>query len=770
MRYPRLFAVLLASLVPAGTGLSAAERPDGIVFVEAESFEQPGGWKLDTQFINIMGSPYMLAHGLGKPVDDASTTVAFPEVGEYSVFVRTKDWVARWNAPGTPGKFRLVVDGKPLAETFGTKGADWHWQSGGKVSIDKKEVKLALRDLAGFGGRCDAILFAKDSAYTPPNSNDPHAAWRKQLLGLPEEPVVTNEFDLVVVGGGYSGCGTAISASRMGCRVALIQNRPVLGGNSSSEIRVWPQGKTRRGLFPRIGEIIEEFSPNPKESPGTKEEFEDDLKTKVVSAEKNISLYLNHHAYKVEKEDGRITAVVAFDTRTGEHKRFVGKFFTDCTGHGTIGFLAGADYETTEKGHMGMSNMWRWAEADTPQPFPEVPWALDLKMDDFPYPGARRGQTTGGAGPWFWETGFDKDPIEDLEYMRDWNLRAVFGAWNAMKNRGGKAQHENAVLEWVAYVGGTRESRRILGDLILTEEDVSELKAYPDATVPSTWSIDLHYARPEYIPEKYPEDPFISVAKFQHHVDRTNGYPVPYRCFYSRNVPNLFTAGRCISVTHEALGTVRVMKTCGMMGEVVGKAASICLANSCGPREVYEQYLPELKKLLELPGVARRDAVTSPIYMDGPVPPVAVVDGPKQGIVPSSLPGIVVDSVKADYKGKWGSGTGLEGYIGFEYRYSTDPAAEARFPIDVEKSGMYEIRLAYRDHENRGTNVPVEVRHADGKKELVVNMRERPKLDHGFTSLGTFRFEANRKGAVVVSAKDAGGHACVDAIQILAVE
>jgi hypothetical protein len=171
-----------------------------------------------------------------------------------------------------------------------------------------------------------------------------------------------------------------------------------------------------------------------------------------------------------------------------------------------------------------------------------------------------------------------------------------------------------------------------------------------------------------------------------------------------------------------------------------------------------------------LPGVARRDSVTSPIYMDGPVPPVAVVDGPKQGIVPSSLPGIVVDSAKADYKGKWGSGTGLEGYIGFEYRYSTDPAAEARFPIDVEKDGMYEIRLAYRDHENRGTNVPVEVRHADGRKELVINMRERPKLEHGFTSLGTFRFEANRKGAVVVSAKDAGGHACVDAIQILTVE
>lgn len=767
MRFRPSLATFLLVAFAATSYCLAAERPDGVVFVEAESFEQPGGWKLDTQFIDIMGSPYLLAHGLGKPVDDASTTVTFPETGQYNVFVRTKDWVARWNAPGTPGRFQLFIDEKPLTETFGTEGAQWHWQTGGKVTIDTKQVELKLRDLTGFGGRCDAILFARDPNYTPPNANDPHAAWRKQLLGLPQEPVTTKQFDLVVVGGGYSGCGTAISASRMGCKVALIQNRPVLGGNSSSEIRVWPMGKTRRGLFPRIGEIIEEFSPNPKESPGTKEEFEDELKTEVVTAEKNISLYLNHHAYKVEKEDGRITAVIAFDTRTGEHKRFVGKFFTDCTGHGTLGFLAGADYDTTEKGHMGMSNMWRWKVADSLQPFPEVPWALDLQMDDFPYPGKRGPQQSGGAGPWFWETGFDKDPIMDLEYMRDWNHRAIFGAWNAMKNRGGKADHEKAVLEWVAYIGGTRESRRLLGDLVLTEEDVTELKSYPDATVPSTWSIDLHYPRPEFIPEKYPQDPFISVAKFQHHVDRTNGYPVPYRCFYSRNVPNLFMAGRCISVTHEALGTVRVMKTCGMMGEVVGKAASICLANSCGPRQVYDQYLDELKKLLELPGVARRDSITSPIYMDGPVPPLAVVDGPKQGIAPSSLPGIVVDNTKADLKGNWGSGTGLEGYIGFGYQYSTDPNAEARFPIAVDKSGNYEIRLAYRDHENRGSKVPVEIRHADGKAELVIDMRQRPKLDSGFTSLGTFRFEANRKGAVVVSAKNAGGHACIDAIQIL---
>ncbi|MDD4788510.1 MAG: FAD-dependent oxidoreductase, partial [Pirellulales bacterium] len=219
------------------------------MFVEAESFADPGGWVLDTQFIQIMGSPYLLAHGLGEPVGDAVTTVTFPETGRYRVFVRTKDWVARWNAPGTPGKFQLIVDGKPLAETFGTKGADWHWHEGGEVSIEKRQVEVRLHDLAGFGGRCDAILFAKHAAYVPPNGNQPHAAWRQRLLGLPDEQVATDQFDLVVVGGGYSGCGTAISAARMGLKVALIQDRAVRGGNSRSEVRVWPQGKTPRGLF-----------------------------------------------------------------------------------------------------------------------------------------------------------------------------------------------------------------------------------------------------------------------------------------------------------------------------------------------------------------------------------------------------------------------------------------------------------------------------------------------------------------------------------------
>lgn len=758
----RLSVLLLA----AATLATSVAADEGVVFVEAESFQDHGGWQLDTQFIQIMGSPYLLAHGLGTPVKEATTKVTFPEPGEYSVYVRTKDWVARWEAPGTPGRFKLLINGRALDATFGTEGADWHWQSGGRVRIDEKEVSLTLHDLTGFDGRCDAILFAKDPSYVPPNSSEPHAAWRKKLLGLPEEPTAAGEYDLVVVGGGYSGCGAAISAARMGCRVALIQDRGVLGGNSSSEIRVWPQGKTRRGLFPRIGEIIEEISPNPppRTSPGFAEEFRDDLKEQVVRAEKNIDLFLNTHAYAVEKIGDRITGVMAFDTRTGEDKRFAGRLFVDATGHGTLGYLAGAQYEMTEEGHMGMSNMWRWEETDQKQTFPETPWALNLEMDDFPYPQKFH-------GPWFWETGFDKHPIHDLEYMRDWNLRAVFGAFNAMKNRGGAKDHENARLTWVAYIGGPRESRRLMGDVVLTRDDIVEVKRFPDGCVPTTWSIDLHYPEERYSQGGYTDDPFISKAVFDRRVDEKNGYPVPYRCFYSRNVPNLFMAGRCISVTHEALGTVRVMKTCGMMGEVVGKAASICVQHSCTPREVYDNYLDELKSLLEQPGVARRHTVNGEIFMDGPVPPVSPGDVQRVDIDPAKLPGLVIDNVKADRTGNWTSGTGLEGYIGTEYIYAAaNSKASIRFPIDVQTAGKYEVRIAYRDHENRATNVPVEVRHAGGKHDTTINMRQKPNLEAGFLSLGTFEFTPDKRGAVVIRADGTDGHVCVDAIQLLPVK
>ena len=596
----RLFMIFFGMVAIAAGPIASAAT----VLVEAESFTDHGGWSLDTQFIRELGSPYLLAHGLGKPVADATTKVTFPAAGTYHVWVRTKDWVARWNAPGTPGRFQVVVNGQPLAETFGTKGAEWGWQNGGTVTVPAGEATVAMHDLTGFDGRCDCIAFTTES--TPlPNDSGILADWRREALGLPAEPETKGPYDLVVVGGGYSGMGAAISAARMGLKVALIQDRPVLGGNGSSEVRVWAMGLVERGRYPHIGEIVEEFADKAKKSPGTYEEFGDDKKEKVVRAEPNITLFLNTHAFAVAKDGDRITSVTCLDTKTSRELKFTGTFFCDATGHATIGHLAGAETVMEPKGRMGMSNMWAWAEEASPQSFPETPWALPLTMADFPYPKDHHGQ-------WFWESGFDKDPLGDAEAIRDWNLRAVFGAWNAMKNGDGAAKHPTGVLTWVAAIGGPRESRRILGDLVLTQDDIVAKKDFQDGCVPSTWSIDLHYPKKEFA-AKFPDNPFISIAVHDKRVDRAFGYPVPYRCFYSKDIENLFMAGRCISVTHEALGTVRVMKTCGMMGEVVGKAGSVAVKHGTTPRGVYEKHWDEMDELLKLPGKARRATLSSPI-------------------------------------------------------------------------------------------------------------------------------------------------------------
>lgn len=756
----RLTATVFASVFMfLLTSARAQDAQD--LLVEAESFQAAGGWKLDTQFIDEMGSPYMLAHGLGRPVQDAVTKVKLPSPGTYHVFVRTKDWVARWGAKGSPGRFQLVINGKPLSETFGTKGAEWAWQDGGTVEISSTDTELSLHDLTGFDGRCDAIFFSK-AGEAPPNDGATLLKWRQVKLGLSEASTPKFGYDLVVVGGGYAGMGAALSASRMGCKVALIQNRPVLGGNGSSEVRVWAMGNIRRGKFPRIGEIIEEFCDHATKSPGRYEEFGDDLKEQIVRAEKNIDLFLNHHAFAAKTDGKLLKSVTAFDTRTSEHFEFSGRLFCDATGHGTIGYLAKADWEMEDKGRMGMSNMWAWDELEKDADFPQTPWALDLNMEDFPYPRDHHGQ-------WFWESGFDKDAVGDAEGIRDHNLRAVYGAFNAMKNRDGADKHKSAVLTWVAYIGGPRESRRLMGDVVLNKEDIVGKRDFPDGCVPSTWSIDLHYPKKQYA-EKFPDNPFISIAVHDRSVDRSYGYPVPYRSFYSRNINNLFMAGRNISVTHEALGTTRVMKTCGMMGEVVGRAASICTLHDCYPREVYQRYLPDLLELLQLPGKARRDTVFDEIKIPDDAMELAGPKGPPPGLRPAKMEGLIIDDLQAKKTGKWTDGTGLKGFVDMGYLYSSNPESSIQYNFKAPVSGKHDIRLGYLSHENRGDRVPVQVVIGDEVKEVTVNMKQKAPLKNDFISLGLFDLKKGQAAYVKVTAKNAGGTAHVDAVQVVLVK
>jgi hypothetical protein len=586
--------LILFALLP---GLEAAAEPQ-TVLIEAERFEHLGGWLPDSQFMDQMGSPFLLAHGLGQPVEDARTTIQLPRPGKYRVWVRTRDWVATWNAPGAPGRFQLVIDGRPLETVFGTQRADWHWQAGGTVDLDKTTVELRLRDLTGFAGRCDAIVLSADPEFTPPDTEPELTHFRRVQLNLLEAPELAGPFDLVVVGGGIAGTCAALSAARSGLTVALVQDRPVLGGNNSSEVRVWLQGARNQPPYPRVGDIVRELEQQRQAHYGptnTADLYEDEKKLDLVRAEPNIFLALNHWANQADMDGTRIAAVVAQHTVTGQRQRFVGRWFVDATGDGCLGKLAGADYEVTLPGRMGSCNLWNVIETDGPAPFPRCPWALDLSDKPFPgrnkrFPGVpadHRGIEA--LGGWYWESGFDHDPFEKSEYVRDWNFRAMYGAWDALKNVDGR--YPNHRLNWSAHIAGKRESRRLLGDVILTREDILENRQFPDGCVPTGWSIDLHYPDPRY--EKgFEGDAFIARAAFERY---PLPYWIPYRCLYSRNVSNLFMAGRDISVTHEALGTVRVMRTGGCMGEVVGMAAAVCKQHDGDPRDVYQHHWEDLR-------------------------------------------------------------------------------------------------------------------------------------------------------------------------------
>lgn len=173
--------LLVVAPLIAAAGVSSAAH----VLIEAEQFDRPGGWLLDQQFMDLMGSPYLLAHGLGAPVDDATTRVEFPNPGAYRVWVRTRDWTAPWGAPESPGRFRVLIGGHPLETIFGTEGATWHWQDSGTIEIEKNDVEVSLHDLTGFEGRCDAILFCADPDFVPPNEPKTWQRFVRSALACP---------------------------------------------------------------------------------------------------------------------------------------------------------------------------------------------------------------------------------------------------------------------------------------------------------------------------------------------------------------------------------------------------------------------------------------------------------------------------------------------------------------------------------------------------------------------------------------------------------
>lgn len=591
------------------------------LFIEAELFEQKGGWVADAQFMDQMGSPYLLAHGMGTPVADASTKVTFPSTGTYHAWVRTYNWNSPWDASKAPGVFQLLVNGKPTVDKLGDVPSRWGWQYAGKMEINKKENRIALHDLTGFSGRCDAIAFDKDEYLVLPDGGTALSALRREKTGV-KLTDANEKYELVVVGAGVAGLCAAVSAARMGVKTLLIHNRPVIGGNNSSEVGVGISGGIQLAPYEKIGNIVAELG-NAFTNEGRIME--------ILNKEELLTLVLNQHVTGVEMEGTNIHAVIAKNIATNNEHRYEGIYYSDCTGDANLGYLAGADFrmgretraefneelapEIKSNLSYGSSLKWSASAKDRKTDFPETPWAVQFTE-------ATCKKVT--KSQWYWETGFYKNQIEDAEYIRDYWFRVIYGNWSYLKNKSvSKADFADADLDNVSFVIGKRESRRLMGDVIFTQNDIEgDWKNFNDSTVVCTYTIDQHFPHPEntfFFPgeefqaiQKHNYNPMGPVAKKVAGENVNLPYLLPYRSLYSRNVTNMFMAGRNISATRMAMTSFRVQGSTGMMGEVVGIAAYLCKTHRCFPRELYNRHVDELKAYLKMGVPNKNELIIKP--------------------------------------------------------------------------------------------------------------------------------------------------------------
>jgi hypothetical protein len=422
-----------------------------------------------------------------------------------------------------------------------------------------------------------------------------------------EPKTIALSSDLVIVGGGLTGTCAAVTAARAGLKVILVQDRPVLGGNCSSEVRLWILGATshmgNNNRWAREGGVIDgimldNINRNPDGNPLI---FDIVLLEKVVE-EANITLLLNTAVYDLDKKSGSendaIETVYAFCSQNSTKYVLSAPLFCDSSGDGILGFLAGAAFR------MGAESMEEFGEKFAPdkaygellghsmyfyskdigRPVKFTPPSFALQdITDIP-----RYKTFSpkdfGCRLWWLEYGGRLDTVHDTETIK-WELwKVVYGAWNYIKNSGEFPEAENMTLEWVGTIPGKRESRRFEGDYLIKQQDIVEQQTFGDTVAFGGWSLDLH-----------PADGVYSDQSGCNQWHSKGVYSIPYRCFYSKNINNLFIAGRIISATHVAFASTRVMATSATGGQAVGVAAAVAKKYNCTPREVGELHLEELQ-------------------------------------------------------------------------------------------------------------------------------------------------------------------------------
>jgi hypothetical protein len=390
----------------------------------------------------------------------------------------------------------------------------------------------------------------------------------------------------------------AIAAARHGATVALMQDRPVLGGNASSEVRMWICGA--HGANNRETGILEEIVlENRYRNPLRNYSLWDSVLYEAVRFEPNITLLLNCTCHDLEMAGERIARVKGWQLTTETWHTVEADLFADCSGDSILAPLSGAEFrvgreartefdediepEQADRRTMGMSCLIQARETGAPHPFVPPSWANVYESDeDLPF----RGHGVPDSNFWWIELGGEMDSIHDTEAIRDELLKIAFGVWDHIKNRGDHGA-DAWVLDWVGFLPGKRESRRYVGDHVLTQNDVRAEGRFDDLVAYGGWTMDDHH--PGGITWSGKPTIFHPAP---------SPFGIPYRSLYSRNVENLFCAGRNISVTHAVMSATRVMATCATLGQAVGTAAAIAVREVTTPRGIYQDHVSELKQTL----------------------------------------------------------------------------------------------------------------------------------------------------------------------------
>ena len=407
----------------------------------------------------------------------------------------------------------------------------------------------------------------------------------------------TLDYDLVVVGGGITGVTCAITAAREGIKVALIQDRPVLGGNASSEVRIWMLGATshmaNNNRWSREGGLVDELmTENLYRNKEGNPVFLDALLIDKVCAERNIDLFLNTSVSAVTKNNDRMIASVdAFNSQNSTEYRFSAPLFADCSGDGIVGYLSGASFrigaeDKDEFGEQFIADKEAYGEVlghtiffytkqtDNPVEYHAPDFAIKniehkiIRINNSEYFNVEQH----GCKYWWIEYGGRLDTVYDTEKIKYELWRVVYGIWDYIKNSGKYPQTSNQTLEWVGIIPGKRESRRFCGYYTLTQNDIILQNTHYDAVAFGGWSIDLH-----------PADGVYSSLRACNQWHSKGIYQIPYRCYLSKDIDNLLIGGRIISVSHVANGSTRVMCTCAYGGEVIGLSAAMCTKNNVLP-------------------------------------------------------------------------------------------------------------------------------------------------------------------------------------------